>query len=495
MAFNAGIKKPAQMSNSNRSNYQQNSIDRLLTVTEYDLARNVMFAKDDNDKKYEVYINAEEVRRLNEAIKAKGSSYSPSWMGHMIDSKMEKAIRVGQKVVLQKSKSVFSDKTTGITKLEATRIVSVPSQEPDKAFQGLLTLNYRLDKDKENDILLERVSRVQHWNPTGIDVNDEDALMDLKNKIDEARKNYGVKIGEFTVNEPTIGIQFRTLRKTDKKYEFATDKSKDSIYEVIDTSNTFDWIPGPDDEEGKEIKSQAHPLTGDEMISFVDGYCAHVEEHFADHLSDLKLEICYFKAYPASRNDALLLTKGNPDLDKHADKNPLYQLSHRKSYLDMEQTEMITGKNAAVNGILQIGANKLVKVDGEPVEIPLYWVSKIHANNIRGHIHAFIRTSDGHKTEPHDNLKLIKEDNMQNTRTNTAPQTQVAKNESVNNYQATESYEASAPATTVPQATKVDEFDPFAEDIGESSVEAAPAVAETAPQSPARVPRFGGKKD
>lgn len=494
MAFTAGIKKPAQMSNSNKSTFQKNSIDRLLTVTGYDVSKNIMFAKDDNDKQYEVFVNPEEVRRSNESIKAKGSAYSTSsWMGHSIDAKMEKAIRVGQKVVLQKSRTVSTDKTTNITKLEATRIVSVSNPEADKAFQGLITLNYRLDRDATNDVLVERVSRVQHWNPTGIDVNDENALVDLKNKVDEARKNYGAKIGEFTVTEPTIGVQFRTLRKTDRKYPYATDKTKDDIYEVIDTSNTFDWIPGPEDEEGKEIKSQAHPLTGDEMEDFVNGYCSYIEDKFADHLSDLKIEVCYYKAYPASKNDALLLTKGSPELDKHADKNPLYQLSHRKSYLDMEQTDMITGKNAAVNGIIQIGANKPVKVDGDWVEVPLYWVSKIHANNIRGHIHAFIRTSDGYKTEPHDNLKFIQEENMQNTKGNYSnnAQSQPAREESREEPVVTQSYEASAATSAVPPSTKLDDFDPFADDLATETQVAEPV----AQQTQTRPPRFGAKRD
>ena len=62
----------------------------------------------------------------------------------------------------------------------------------------------------------------------------------------------------------------------------------------------------------------------------------------------MKFEVCYYDSFPATKADALQLTTGNKDKDKNADKNPLYQLCHRKCYGDIDNTNegLIVGKNA-----------------------------------------------------------------------------------------------------------------------------------------------------
>lgn len=483
MAFNANIKRPAQYSNNGprNNNATQNSFDRLVTVKGYDVSRNVMMVEDDKAKNYEVFVNPAEVVRSNKSLETNGkNSASYTWMGHSIDSKMEKANPPGSKVILQKSKVVSVDKIANVSKTEVHRIVSVPQPELDKTFQGIFTLTYRMDDGQE------RVSRIQHWNPNGIDVNNEEGIQALKAKIDEARKNHGAKVGEYNVTEPTIGFQFRALMKTDRIYNFAADKTKSEIYEVVDTSLPFDWIPGDQDEQGNEIKSLAHPVTGDELEAFIDGYVGYVSEQFADHLENMKVEVAYYHVYPASKNDYLRLTTGNPDLDRNADKNPLYQLTHRKSFVDMAQTESIQGKNAAVNGIIQIGKNKIAKVDGVLREIPSYWATRLHANNTRGHVHAFIRTEDGYKTEPHDNLKIIKDESMTNSQNQpTSYQTASTRQEEVHHEEMTATANTHVPAATQVEST----FDPFASDLGDTEP-AAPVATETKPVTKLR---FGAK--
>lgn len=408
MAFTAGIKRPQMNTNSSNQN-KQNNYDRLITVTGYDVSKGYLFGTDEiTGKKYEVYITPSEVVRADAALETRGIDVNKiNWMGHSINKGMEKHIPVGEKVVLIRSKVISNDKTREVSLTEAHRIGGVPNKDADKAFQGIFTMTYSLQEGKK------RVSRLQHWNPRAVNINDSEGIEKLAESIDEARKNYGVKIGEHNVTEPTIGVQFRTLVKTDRLYSVPPLDNR-PIYEVIDSSVPFDWMPGPEDENGKEIKTQAHPITGEEFMSIAQEYVEHAAEQFKDNIDNMRVEVAFFHAYPCSRNDELALTTGDKAKDAKADKNPLYQLTHRESYVDMAHTPdgHIVGRNAAVNGIVQIASNKVVKVDGKLVEIPNYWVTKIHANNTRGHVHSFIRSVDEegveYKAEPHEALKLVK---------------------------------------------------------------------------------------
>lgn len=448
MAFTAGLKAPKAFSGTNTTQYK-NTFDRLVTVKEYDVAKGYMIAEDDKGKRYEVFVNPEENRRAEEALAKKGTDKaSITWMGHSIDEKMKKSIPVGSKVILIRSHIVQNDKIRDLSLTEVHRIGGVPDPKTDKTFQGIFTMTYHPEDGKE------RISRVQHWNPIAVNLQDEDGLNKLKDLVDSSRANYGKKIGEYNVTEPTIGVQFRALVKTDQEYAYATDPSKKAIFEVVDMSLPFDWMPGPQDETGKEMKDQAHVITGDEVMSFAELYVDYISsnEQFKDNLDNMEVEICYYHAYPASKGN-LDITTGIPEKDKNADKNPLYQLSHRKSFIDLAHTESITGRNAAVNGIIQISSNKLAEVGDQVVKIPNYWVTKIHANNTRGHVHAFIRTANGHKAKPHELLDLVKTEQGANS-ANKPAASREEDNSNVSNSHSNHVASTLAASTT--------EFDPFA---------------------------------
>jgi hypothetical protein len=486
MAYTAGIKRP-QQTNSNNSNQQQNTYDRLVTVTGYDTSKGFVYAEDDNKKKYEIFVNLDEYKRAEASLASRAIDISKiNWMGHKIDKGMEKSVPVGSKIVLIRSKVISNDKTRegGMAVTEVHRIVGVPNPEADKTFQGIFTMQYRMEEGKK------RVARVQHWNPRAININDGDGLEALKNQIDEARKNYGVKLGEFSVTEPTIGVQFRALIKTDRNYALLENRP---IYEVIDSSVPLDWIPGPEDEHGKEIKAQAHVLTGDNLFEYAEGYVEHIENQFKEHIDNMRVEVAYYHVYPASRNEALLLTTGDKDKDRNADKNPLYQLSHRVSYVDMAHSDdgLIVGRNAAVNGIIQIAGNKLEKVAGRPVEIPNYWVNKIHANNTRGHVHSFVRSvgDDGleYKAEPAEQLKLVMTDSQKAAQQNNNESAPSQSNQNA-------SQPKPAPVSSAAPALMQEDptFDPFS-DMGGAS-EPDPFQNSSA-ETPARKGlSFGSKK-
>lgn len=475
-AFTGGIKRP-QVQSQTGENQQQNQYDRLVTVLGYNTDAKTLACEDVNGKKYEVFVNLDEVARGEKSATAMGIDRTTTWMGHSIDKQMQKNYPAGSKVILQRSRVHKKDNGQGMAVTEVQRVIGVPNPEADKTFQGIFTLTSRTDENR-----LQRIARVQHWQNRGIDINDNEVLETLKGQMDEVSASNGEKIGEYPVTRPTIGVQFRALMKTDRLYQ--VDNSP--IYEVVDSSIPFDWMPGPLDESGKEIKSQAHPITGDEMLAFVEQYAEYISSHpqFKDNIDSMQVEVCAYKSYPASNNKQLQLTFGEPHRDQHAEKNPLFQLSHRKSFVDMAQTEQIQGRNYAVNGIIQISPNKLEKVNGKPVEIDSYWVNNIHANYTKGHVMAMVRTSEGFKAEPHANLKLIIEKKAENEASAAPAPSKPA-------YSAPAAASAPAPAAEpvrkaqapAPQADIDDDFDPFA-----TPDTSAPAAA-----SAPRVARFGKK--
>lgn len=420
-AFTGGIRRPE--AKSNNQNQQQSAYDRLVTVVGYNTESKKLYCED-STRKYEVYVNPVEIIKGDKMAEQMGVDRSKTWMGHSIDRSMEKHYPVGSKLILQRSKVMKKDNGQGFAVTEVQRVIGVPNPEPDKTFVGVFTVNSRTDENR-----LQRISRVQHWANYGVDVHNEESIKALYDKITEASENNGKKLGDYTVTLPNVGIQFRALLKTDNLNPYAENDAQEAqkngvngfdnhIYEVIDTSVPFDWIPGPLDENGKEIKSQAHPVSGDEMLDFIRQYIDYIatnpefEQAYNDGL--IKIEVCSFDSYPASNNKQLQLTWGDQRRDQNAEWNPLYQLSHRKSFVDMAQTEQLVGKNYAVRGIVQISPNKLEKISGKPTEIPSYWVNNLHVNHTKGHVHALVKASNGSRTVPNDKIKIIHEAKAEN---------------------------------------------------------------------------------
>ena len=470
MAYTANVKRPQYSANSGKGT-EQKAIDRLVKVLGYKTDEKILYCEDvENGRKFEVHIEKESYLSNEKSISEKKLDVAKiNWMGHDINKNMEKSNPVGSKIILKSTKVLKKDNGEGYSIMEARRVKGVPNNEPDKTFTGFFTVTSARDENGH-----ERISRVQHWNERGIDINDAEALGKLKDEIDESASKYGTKMGDSNVTLPTIGVQFRALMKTDKKNEDGKE-----IYEAVDSSLPFDWIQP----EGAEDKSANHPLTGDEMLSFAEGYVEYISnnEAFKDHIDDMRVELVVYRSYPASKNDQFRLTFGDPKKDANADKNPLFQLSHRQSFVDAEQTEKIMGKNYAVKGIIQISANKVDKIDGKLVEIPSYWANDLHANHpVKGHIFAIVRTSDGCKVEVHENLKLIYENRnkAENSQEGGTPAPQ---------------QRADTPSTPTPAAPKApvddlgdDDFNPFGEE--------PQAQQQSKPQEPVKTLKFGSRK-
>lgn len=399
---NFGIKQSSPASNRPQGNFQVSLVDKLVTIEAYDHENHNLHVIDERGNKHIVFVKPETFARMEALVAANPAKYaSAKYMQHKIDKNMEKHFPAGKgKVILSRSRFVSKDRTTGVYKTEAERIVGVTTPANDKTFSGLFTVTSR----KRDG--LESINRVQSWEEKAYDLTDADSLEELAKRIDEARSTYGEKIGEFQIVRPNIGIQFRAAIKTSESNDDGP------IYEAFDLTRIFDWIvpEKTEDENGNKI-AEPHLLTGDELYEFAQSYASYIQDKYESNIADIIIEVAVHKSYPASKNKNFVLTNGEAKHDSNAVKNPLYRHSHRVNFVDQERSHddsgAIQGYNSAFKGVLQLSANSVKEIDGQAQIIPSYWASAIHPYGFQGHLHSFIRTSNGYKVKASTSLKLM----------------------------------------------------------------------------------------
>ena len=399
-AFTGGRKvQNFGISNANKGggdNYQQ-AIDRLVIVDKYDLANRKIYCTDKKDgRKMIAHIDPIQYARDVEYYSKNSREGYTGPQGHSIDSIMEKEYPVNSPVILKYTKILKKDDGAGFSICEANRVSAVNNPEDDKTFYCLVGVRLRVDE--EGQICVARGSLFKR--EKGIDFNDETEVEAVAKMIDERNSVSSRMVGEFRETLPSYGVQYRALMLSPEKDRTGSDK-----YIAVNESTLFDWMEGPAGEDGKEIKEQAHLLTGQEFLSYFEDYAAYIESHpkYSAHVKDMRIEAILYESAPASRNKNLRL--GSKD-DENVKKKLMYKLGSTPCFVDQEQTTSINHDNYVVRGIVQFSANKLEKVAGKPVEIQSYWLNNIHINGFKGSPHAFIRTSDGLKVEVAPELKL-----------------------------------------------------------------------------------------
>lgn len=154
--------------------------DRIIEVTGYDLENNKVLGLL-GKKKCEVTISQAAFHKGEEVVAefaAAGKVQSPtSWVGHKIDSNMEKSILAKSKLVLQES--VIESKGE-IISLVASRIGKIAPVN-DKTFEGIFSPTTKILQNP-------KITKVQHWNAvsTGLSQTIEnlrnDSVADTSNK-------------------------------------------------------------------------------------------------------------------------------------------------------------------------------------------------------------------------------------------------------------------------------------------------------------------------
>lgn len=366
----------------NQSNNARRPQDLLLTVTGYDLGRGVMLGQYENGEKVdnvEVAIAKETIARNEERKRSRTDLPKDiKWEGHLIDARMASHIEIGSRVVIERAVQVKSFQKDGkaLRVFEANRVLNVSDPAPDKTFVGLFTI-YAHEG---------RIMSVQHWKgEKALDVSDANALEKLREEMDDAAAAYARK--EY---RPTVGAQFRFVNPTG---------NPDNPYEVLDVSPPFDWIPRKKDEQGNVV-SEGQPMTGDKLDELLSQYCSqYIDVKFpTEQYPQGKIEVVPYVNYRAStQNKGMILSTQTWD--------PLYVMAHARTHLAVDDTEYVQGKNYAVKGIIQLSSDEPDKATKQFK--PRNIVNRLHANGAKGHVHAWVRTSDGQKCTPHQALKAV----------------------------------------------------------------------------------------
>ena len=409
-AYTGGIVSYGNRAGRSKTNERRQVSDRLVEVVEYNLDQAIMVAKAEDGKILHVHIDPESIKRNEESIAKKRKegriANQISFMGHLINDQMADHIPAGKqhKAILERSEIVRSNKQGDETiyVVRANRIINVTNPEKEKTHEGLFTVS----------AFNGRIAFVQEWpeDLTAINIEDEDKIDLLVQEIDKGFENFGAQIEGKPVVLPSVGVQLRvivpndnTTAPEDNQYANATPAK----YIVVDTSACVDWIPGKKDEEGNVVV-KGHPLDSEAFEAFVSGYIEYAEGRFPN--VDFQIEVVPYKNYPAGKMSPYLVLK-----DSQAD--PVTQLATTHTRLSQDDDSKTVGKNWAVRGIIQLTSDAEVKVSRTQLEIiPRNYVSRLHANNVKGHVHSWIKSSDGEKCAPHPMLKrFIPVDALQNS--------------------------------------------------------------------------------
>lgn len=398
MSFSAkGVPQAFARSNTSNNKRTERKIDKLITITNYDLGNRQINGVDEKGVTVSVTVRPEAIaRNLVRAQTNPGTT--AKWEGHAIDQRMASNLLPGQKIVLERASVQNSQTVNGTTvqTLVTDYIRSTRDPSPEKTFEGLFSISSYQG----------RVFLIQRWDqPNAILVSDAAAMEEFYGKVDAAFNAYQNK-----EPVPTYGFQARVV--------LPSANSKDPCT-AIDLAPTIDWISREVDEQQRET-SPGHPLNSDKLKAILfdaeDGYIRHVNDHFPEEQYPGRfIEITTYRNYragPMSRNMEI------PDREY----DPLYQMTHTPTRLAIDDTTFVMEKNIAALGVLQLSADKVDLTTRSFVTRNI--AVQLHVNGPKGHVHSWIRTHDGRVVRPHESLrqKTSKETAETPAQSNSMPQ-------------------------------------------------------------------------
>lgn len=357
-------------------------IDMLVKIDGYELGQRQLLCTDEQGSKMLVQIRPETVaRNVARAKELAGTRpQAPKWEGYLIDQRMEDSLPVGQKIVVEKAEKIRSLQQNGHTVgvFESDRIINIADPSPDKAFEGLFSIS----------TYQNHVFHVQRWEDRGIAIDDHAQIDRVKLALEEGSRAFLNK--EL---RPHYGVQFRVVTPASNPADNCT---------VIDTSPHFDWIPRQFDASGQEI-APGKPLDGAKFMELLldeaEGYLGYVRSTFPeDKHPGAFIEVCPYINYRAGPRSRYMAIPEKPF-------DPIYKLANTQTRLAIGDESMAQGKNWAVKGVLQLSADQvdLQTRSFKPRNIAV----RLHATGPMGHVHAWIRTSDNRKTQPHESLRPV----------------------------------------------------------------------------------------
>ena len=393
----------APRQNAGRGNFRESPIDRLGTVISYGQytdASNashptIVVKEDESGRIYEARMSE---RAASMARTAQSSNVGPgqtqdNFRGNIIDDLMQKAIPVGDRVVLENTLYVKGGRINvggeERSVVEANYITHVTEPSPKKAFRGIFTVKAdtkRPDGTDENGSMGAggKVRDGQIWEEQAIDKPED--IDRLVAELDEARRAY--EAGE---RRPGRGVQFRA-------YVPAPENQGKPQVEVVDSSPEFEWVRAERDPNDRtKILSDGYPLDGEEFRNLYAAYKDYIfgnpaegmEPKFDEAtLATVRIEVLTCRSYMASGYSKYLVFSDNP-------KHPLRRLCFTPTKGSPDDETYMYGKNWATLGIVMLTGDQFDKKSNSLVTRDM--IRRLFFNGPTGNLHSFIRTADGVK--------------------------------------------------------------------------------------------------
>lgn len=516
-AFSSSFNRPQFQPRQNNATTRRSGFDRPILVTGYDLAKKQILGEH-KGVKYAFFVKPEVFARIELAISKKaettknnGKEQAP-YVGHVIDEKMSSAIPVGSKAIVLNSE-VIETGAGGVKSASIDRVKRIDHRKSKLLEDRIVCVTAKTVKGQL------MVSHYHVFEDNGIDINDLDKLNELAKRLDVSSESYGTTMGieNEKVVRPGMGVRFVTYMPTTEFDEF----TKSNVGLIINRTYNYAYVSGEADESGQVPKGTGHLLTGAEMMEIRDQYINFVNsDPSLDQMRqsvkainadwDIKAEIQVFGVYPASQNDSNTISIGIQGTPEYEEKNknihmrPLYQLSHAKSYLDLDHDSLIIGTNAAVKSTLEVTADKPVEMaDGSFAKMPNNWAKQLFTNGVRGDSLSLIRSATGGKLKPHQRLEIVRDNQASAGAAQAAPSTQSAYAPAPQAPARPQAYsnQASTPAPAPVQQAQAQQEQSSGDESGEGDGffdifnDGGENAAAPAPAAPARGPvRFSTRK-
>ena len=386
MAFTPnGQSLPNRFVKNNNSGGNNRAIDRLATVEGYDLNNSTIKVVDDQGRHLHVSMSKDAYQRGQDILAKSQKAREAKFFGMVINDRMQNSIPEGSRVILKQVKITRSTKESGETVLigECNNVHNVTEPSPEKTFEALYTVR----------MYDNAVNNVQVWNEDVIAHNGSDEsnerLQALCEKFDEYKERR--EEGEYL---PNLGFQFRVLIPS---------PDKEGEYQVIDMTPPLDYHPGEKDDEGNVLR-EGQVVDSEWFADVLNQYCQdHVDVKYPkEDYPGLKIEVLTYADYRATENSR------NASVQPHwSEKHPLNMLGKSQTRLSFDDgdEDVVVGKNYAVRGIIELTGDKADKETREFITTNL--IKGLHYGGTIGHLHAFIRSADEKKVEPHPNLRAL----------------------------------------------------------------------------------------
>ena len=431
--------------------------DMLVILREYNLENKSILVEDDGNRLFEIKINADAYAR---GVKSEGKlTTQPKWVGHDIDARMQKAVKENSHIILEKvvlSRTITKDGKK-IYLAEAQRVHNVTNPNPKKTFNGIFTISANMDGN------INRVTNVQSWDDTAIDIGDDEAIANLNNRLNKVTEIF--ESGSYC---PTIGVQFRA---------YVPSTESDVRHTTIDRSPTYDYIPAKKDEKGNIIE-KGKPLTSEKFTSILAGYINYINSNEEYQKLGVVVEVTTYTSYRASTMSKSLVISSNQY-------DPLNILSNTPTKCAIGDEDYLQGKNWGVVGIVKITSDKVREENDQFVKEPRHMVNQLFANGIKADVQSFIKTSKGEKCTTHkdlrpSNLKKVNKENIinQNHELEDMKSNPVVEDDSVDEDMSAIFGTTTEEVKTVEQAPEVAEVDPFLAELEEEVKEIKPSKKE-----------------